>query len=156
MVVTDVPRTSYYGGKYPRVAWRPTAPPAEDDPTNPPGRTGGCAEECGACCEFMVFPLDPRILTSPNFVDWAHWVELHGGSILIDRKRGWVDLRISQPCSQLQLDARCGLIVDDRLNERPEMCSKYPQSKAEQVGLEHVCTYRFEEDDESSANNGDA
>ena len=99
---------------------------------------------CGACCEYMIVPLDPRMLQSPRLADWIKWAELHGCKVLVDSERGWFDLCIPQVCGELRYDARCNLIVEDRLDERPEMCARYPQSEADLVGVEHVCSYRFE------------
>ena len=142
----------YYGGNYPHVTFRPTIPPEkEDDPVTRSGMTrrGGCAR-CGACCEAMIIPLDPRMLQSPKLGDWIQWAELHGCRILTDKDQGWFDLWVPNGCRELRYDGSCGLMFDGTpVPERPDMCARYPQGQEELVGVEHVCTYHFE-----GANNG--
>lgn len=108
-------------------------------------RTGGCTPGCGACCEKVILPLDPRLRSNPHrFRDWVKWAELHGMTIIDDGER--LDVYIPIQCEALTDDKMCSLIDEDGANtpERPDMCGRYPQSPRELETVKNVCTYKFE------------
>ncbi len=113
-------------------------------------RSGGCTKGCGACCEAMLLPLDPRILFNPAFDDYMHWAELHGVRFIkqkdpmsldsygkeMDKISAWIPLQ----CKELQEDKGCGLAGSP---DRPVMCSNFPTLPSTLGGLEEICTYKF-------------
>ena len=104
-------------------------------------RSGGCTLGCGACCEFMVLPLDARLRDQSWFEDYVAWAKLHDVAIYTDAAERLV-ARLPIPCSQLTSDKLCALFGSD---ERPDMCGRYPRTVRELKGVEDVCTYTFEE-----------
>lgn len=106
-------------------------------------RSGSCSPNCGACCEFMVLPLDKRLLEQSWYSDWVHWAKLH--DVIIYESGDRLVARLPIPCKELTEDKMCALFGSD---ERPDMCSRYPRSVREMKGVEDVCTYKFEEVDE--------
>ena len=108
-------------------------------------RTGGCHKKCGACCEVMMLPIDPRVLQDVDrFSDWRKWVELHGVKILVGHQAPYVQAYIPMVCKHLQEDKSCGVYGTE---ERPEMCSRVPFSPYDiaGTGLEETCSYKWEE-----------
>ena len=104
-------------------------------------RGGGCTVGCGACCEFLILPLDKRLKdTDPaKLADFIYWAGLHG--IVISDSGDWYAARIPLPCKHLTEDKRCGVFGTP---ERPTLCGNYPRLPLDLEGVEDVCTYTFE------------
>ena len=108
-------------------------------------RSGGCTAGCGACCEFLILPLDPRMREADpkRLEDFIYWAALHG--ITIAESGDWLAARIPLACEKLVVDAdgdkTCGVFDTP---ERPTMCKRYPRHPLELEGVEDVCTYRFD------------
>ena len=123
----------------------PLVPPRWLDPTRfqyepaQGDRTGGCTLGCGACCEALILPIHPGVLTSPRFEDWRKWVELHG-IVLFSRVEGSLSAHIPIACTALTEDKLCSL---HGTKEKPEMCLRYPKTSEDLVSVEHICTYKF-------------
>ena len=120
-----------------------------DDPTDGKTyiRTGGCTVGCGACCEFVVLPVDPRAMNTKGFEDWKNWLALH--RIMVRShgtgpRRG-LEARIPLACIKLA-DGACGATDE----ERPKMCGDYPEIPHDVMayGLKDTCTYEFTEVEE--------
>ena len=108
-------------------------------------RLGGCHMGCGACCEVMLLPIDPRVLQDlDRFDDWRKWVELHGVQIIVQTRAPFVQAYITATCKHLTDDKKCGVYGTD---DRPKMCSHIPYSVYDIVGtgLEEACSYKWEE-----------
>lgn len=105
-------------------------------------RTGGCTVGCGACCRFIVLPLDPRICHASvdRVADWIKWLKLHG--VEVTMSGDWLAAKIPLACHELQPDGTCGVYGTDK---RPNMCNAYPKQPLDLEGVEDVCTYRWEE-----------
>lgn len=103
-------------------------------------RTGGCTLGCGACCEAVIIPLDPRLLTSGRFDDWRHWLELHDIRVIIDKDKHYLDAYIPARCRELQENKSCGLWESP---ERPDLCSRSPRVPEDLETIEDICTYKF-------------
>ena len=104
-------------------------------------RAGGCTAGCGACCEFLILPLDQRLKDADpaQVADFVYWAKLHG--ISISDSGDWYAARIPLACKHLTEDKLCGVIGTD---ERPDMCGRYPRLPLDLEGVEDVCTYTFE------------
>ena len=98
-------------------------------------RAGGCHENCGACCEYLLLPLDPRIQNDPGFEDYKKWVRLHG-IIILDNLKAYIPIA----CSALDEDKKCSLYGTEA---RPDMCGEGPRLPTEILGLEEACTYTW-------------
>ena len=130
----------------PKMPFREQTGTLTPDPDPSTGRTGGCTSGCGGCCEGMIVPIDPAVLNNLEFRDWRKWVELHG-MILFTRRLEGVErtqlrLYIPTPCGALGDDKACLLHEQD---ERPNMCSNYPQNPMDLDTVDEFCTYKFEE-----------
>ena len=110
----------------------------------PSVRYGGCTAGCGACCEYLVVPLDPVIKTVDPalYKDYAYWLSLHGLLLYVDGSQ--LSLKIPIPCSKLETDEDgdkiCGVYGTD---ERPDLCSRFPRTVMGIRGVEDICTYRW-------------
>ena len=120
----------------------------DEEITSPGGgfiRKGGCTAGCGACCEFVILPLDPRILRAgrEKIIDFITWAELHGLSIY--QSGDWVSCRIPLSCKHLVEDSdgdkHCGIMGQP---ERPKLCSRFPRFPVDLEGIQDVCAYTFE------------
>ncbi|KKN55495.1 hypothetical protein LCGC14_0581700 [marine sediment metagenome] len=104
-------------------------------------RTGGCTEGCGACCEKIIIPLDPRLRTHPQkFNDWVKWAELHGLIIIDDPEKGRLDAFMYIECEALTPDKECNLMGT---SERPDLCAGFPARPDELESIRNVCSYEF-------------
>ncbi len=108
-------------------------------------RGGGCRSGCGACCEFVILPIDRRVLQSERLDDWEKWLNLHGIELQTTPEK--CEVRIPIPCGALQADKSCGVHGTD---ERPDMCDEFPMTPMQipNAGLEERCSYTWEEEDE--------
>lgn len=106
-------------------------------------RGGGCRSGCGACCEFVIIPVDRRVLQSNALADWEKWLNLHGIDLQTTPEK--VEVRIPIPCGALEADKSCGVHDTD---ERPDMCDSFPSDPMQlpNAGLEERCTYTWEEE----------
>jgi len=107
-------------------------------------RTGGCLADCGACCEFLTLPLDPRLRRAPQekLADFIYWAKLHG--IEIYESGDWLAAKIPLACTELTDDKRCGVYGTPA---RPTLCSTYPKNPLDLDGVDDVCGYRIQEYD---------
>ena len=103
-------------------------------------RTGSCQPDCGACCEFMKLPLDPRVETMPEYNDYVHWAELHGVEIYKQGDR--LIAKIPLKCNELAEDKSCKVFGT---SSRPTMCSHYPRTSNELEEVADVCSYKVRE-----------
>lgn len=107
-------------------------------------RYGGCTAGCGACCEYLTVPLDPRINDNEpeKIEDLRYWLSLHGLTMYQDGDQ--LSLNIPIPCSKLVTDEDgdkiCGVYGTD---ERPDLCSNLPRTIRGVRGVEQICTYRW-------------
>mgnify|MGYP001605524450 CR=1 FL=1 len=104
-------------------------------------RSGGCSLGCGACCQYLVLPLDKRLLnnTTERLDDFIYWAKLHG--IEITNDGDWLAARIPLPCKELDQETLlCKLYGTP---ERPDICNRYPRSPADILNIKD-CTYEFE------------
>ena len=101
-------------------------------------RHGGCTLGCGACCEHIIIPLDPRMRQSPRYADWKHWMELHG--LVITEDESYTTARIPVVCRELDEEKKCRLFGKP---ERPHMCKNWPLHPMEIETVKDVCTYQF-------------
>ena len=99
-------------------------------------RSGGCHENCGACCEYLMIPLDPQYRgeLTPREIGWVEWVQAHGIAIIGNKAR------VPLPCAHLTKDKKCAVYGTDK---RPRMCAEGPRLPSEIVGLEEICTYQW-------------
>ena len=107
-------------------------------------RSGGCTAGCGACCEFLVLPLDQRMKQNRLFEDFVYWAGLHG--IKIEESGDWLAATIPLACEKLVVDEdgdkRCGVFGTP---ERPIICTRYPRQRLDLEGIpEGVCSYKFD------------
>ena len=108
-------------------------------------RSGGCTAGCGACCEFLILPLDPRMRSADlgRLADFIYWASLHG--VQITESGDWLAARIPLHCEKLVVDEdgdkTCGVFGTP---ERPAMCARYPRQPLELEGVADVCTYKFD------------
>lgn len=108
-------------------------------------RSGGCTIGCGACCEFLILPLDPRMRQADpeRLEDFIYWAGLHGVTIM--ESGDWWAARIPLRCEKLVEDAdgdkTCGVFGEP---ERPKLCVRYPRHPLDLEGVAEVCTYRFD------------
>ena len=111
-------------------------------------RTGGCHQGCGACCEQIVLPIDPRVLRDlEKFDDWRKWVEYHPGmKVIVRTYHPFVQVYIDIPCSKLEENKDCGVYGTD---ERPKLCGDFPKLPygIEDIGLGETCTYKWYEEE---------
>lgn len=95
-------------------------------------RSGGCHADCGACCKYLMLPIDPE--RRPGFVHWDHWVKAHGIEIIGSK------VRVPLPCQYLTWDNQCAVYDTE---ERPKMCVEGPRLPEDIKGLEDRCTYQW-------------
>lgn len=103
-------------------------------------RTGGCTTKyCGACCRFLVLPLDPRIRLQPaeKLADFELWLRYHG--IEMYETGDWLAVKLPIPCEKLTDEGQCGVYGTP---DRPNLCSRIPRSPLDVEGIEE-CTYEF-------------
>ena len=101
-------------------------------------RHGGCTAGCGACCEHIIIPLDPRMMMNSRYADWSNWMRLHG--IELTESDFHLLARIPITCRELDEEKRCNLFEK---SERPEMCQHWPLHPMEIETVKDVCTYGF-------------
>ena len=108
-------------------------------------RSGGCTVGCGACCEFIILPLDLRMKQADpeRLKDFIYWAALHG--VAITDSGDWLAARIPLRCERLVTDEdgdkTCGVFGTP---ERPVMCARYPRHPLDLEGVADVCTYAFD------------
>jgi hypothetical protein len=109
-------------------------------------RYGGCTAGCGACCEYVIVPIDQRIDLQPpdRLADFKHWLTLHGLSLHRSEATGELMLRIPTPCSRLEVDAEgdkfCGVYGTE---DRPKLCADLPRYVESLHELKDICTYQW-------------
>lgn len=105
-------------------------------------RSGGCTSGCGDCCQYVVVPIDPRVLDQPadRLEDWRHWLALHDVDIFFPSEDR-VSASIPLSCYELRGDGKCAVFGTDR---RPEMCSTFPE-KPRFLDPLYRCTYKYRE-----------
>lgn len=142
--------------EFPLIAPRPgELMPDENILVEEGGRTyrrlEGCHKGCGACCEAMIIPIDPRVLNNPaKFDDWRYWAKLHGVLVVVSKNPRQPELTrveayIPLTCKHLQEDKSCGVYGTE---ERPHLCSERPRIPADIIGtgLDEVCSYEWKEE----------
>lgn len=102
-------------------------------------RSGGCHENCGACCEYLMLPLSPLIRYDPAYKDWERWVRLHGIDVT-DSDKAHGKAHVPLPCGYLTEDKKCAVHGTE---DQPRMCAEGPRLPSEIVGLEDICTYKW-------------
>lgn len=102
-------------------------------------RSGGCHKGCGACCDHIMMPLNIHVALDPGYEDWKRWLEAHGVSLV--EARGGLKARVPLRCAYLTWDNQCSVHGTE---EQPRMCVEGPRLPSEIVGLEEVCTYKWE------------
>lgn len=103
-------------------------------------RGGGCRQGCGLCCEYVIVPIDRRVLHSDRLDDWEKWLNIHGIEMRVTPER--CEIRIPVECKWLLWDKSCGIHDDP---ERPEMCGRFPATPVDilDTGLEEACSYTW-------------
>lgn len=109
-------------------------------------RSDGCRSGCGACCEFVILPIDRQVRRSPHLDDWEKWLNLHG--IELQTSPDKCEVRIPVPCGALQADKTCG---EHGTPDRPEMCKEFPMTPMQipNAGLEERCSYTWKREETS-------
>lgn len=106
-------------------------------------RKGSCRSDCGACCKFMILPIDTRVASELEpWLDWVAWATLHGIEIKLDGRgvRAVIPIR----CNALTQQNECILHDSARL---PAMCAASPTCPEDLEGIEG-CSYTFDKEEE--------
>ncbi len=109
-------------------------------------RQGECRPDCGACCEFVILPIDSRVATELEpYLDWVKWLALHGMEAKLDG-RG-LRVRVPLKCMMLTRESKCQIYDHDEGPHlgRPKMCANAPTCPEDLEGIEG-CSYTFEDE----------